>query len=205
MKRVHFLTIILFFLTTATGYFVYIQYKTYSIESEYSRVLQTNTLKSYNDFIEKYKNTKYSVQISYYRDKKAFEDATQIDTLEAYQEFLDSYPHSAWYRNVVYHRDKAALERAKKERTLKSIVRFLKAYPHSSWLPQANYYLSYQFGFKNLSEAEEYLPDYNEKDLASKVSQRQKESSQITMENFFQINRVDYNSHKEEENDASDK
>ncbi|PIE72213.1 MAG: hypothetical protein CSA20_09085 [Deltaproteobacteria bacterium] len=166
MKRDHFLTIILFFLTAATGYFVYIQYKNYSIENEYGKALQINTLKNYNDFIEKYKNTKYSIKIAYYRDKKAFENATQIDTLEAYQDFLDSYPQSAWYRNVVYHRDRAALERAKKERTLKSIVRFLKDYPHSSWLPQANHYLRHQFGFKSLSEAEECLPDYNEKTVS---------------------------------------
>ncbi len=205
MKIVHFLTIIFFFLTISAGRFVYIQHKRYSIENEYNSVLQANTLKGYNDFIEKYKNTKYSVEIIYYRDKKAFENATQKDTLEAYQRFLDSYPQSAWYRNVVYYRDKAALERAKKEHTLKSIVRFLKNYPYSRWLPQANYYLRHQFGFKSLSEAEEYLPDFDENNLASRSSQRQKNTCKFTMENFFQINRVSYNSHKEEENDASDK
>ena len=161
IKRDYVVLVMLFAVVTAVSYFVYFKYQENIIEAEYKNALIVNTVENYNDYLENNQNTKYRVDIIYYRDKKAFENAKGIDTLESYQAFLDTYPQSSWISNVVYHRDRTALERAKEDRTLKAIINFLNKYPNSSWLPQANHYLRHQFGFKNLSEAEYYLPNYN--------------------------------------------
>ncbi len=161
IKRDYVVVVMLLFSITTVSYLVYFKHQENSIKVEYKNALVVNTLQNYRSFTEKHKNTKYGVDIIYYRDKKAFENAKEIDSFESYQGFLDKYPKSAWYSNVVYHRDRTALEMAKEDRTLESIVQFLNKFPNSSWLPQANYYLRHQFGFKSLSEAEHYLPNYN--------------------------------------------
>ncbi|WP_028582168.1 tetratricopeptide repeat protein [Desulfogranum japonicum] len=161
IKKDHVVLVMLFAVSTAVSYLIYFKYQENIIEEEYKNALAVNTVENYNDYLINNNNTKYMVDIIYYRDKKAFENAKEIDTFESYQAFIDNYPQSSWISNVVYHRDRTALERAKKDRTLKSIVNFLNTYPKSGWLPQANYYLRHQFGFNDLSEAEYYLPNYN--------------------------------------------
>ncbi|MGL1931351.1 MAG: hypothetical protein OCC45_06275 [Desulfotalea sp.] len=151
------LSIILVILVSVLAYFVYLQYQKHSIDVEFNRVLRVNTMESYNNFIQKNKNTKDSADMAYYRDKKAFTNAKKINSLESYQSFLDSYPGSSWQNNVVYYRDKSALDRAKKIETLEAIISFLKNYPNSAWLPQGNYVLRHTYGFNNVSEAEIYL------------------------------------------------
>ena len=121
-------------------YLLILQYRNNQLDIEYKNTLQTNTLESYNKFIRTHKNTKYSSDIIYYRDKQAFIKAKEIDTLESYQLFLDTYPNSPWYGNVVYFRDKKALERAKEIATLESYQLFLDTYPNSSWYENAVYF-----------------------------------------------------------------
>jgi outer membrane protein assembly factor BamD (BamD/ComL family) len=154
--------ILLFFIALCVSYLGYFKYQEYGIESEYRDALSVDKLQNYNDFLKRHPNAKYSVDIKYYRDKNAFNYAKSIDTFEKYQDFLNNYPTSDWYSNVVYHRDRTALDRVKETRTLPSIVEFINNYPNSSWLPQANYYLRHTFGFNSVSEAEKYLPNYNQ-------------------------------------------
>lgn len=137
-----------------------IEYKKYEIKEKFANASATNTIESYNEFIDKYLDSEYRYEAIKRRDSVAFSLARKNNTFDAYQNFLDSYPKSEWSSNAIYFRDKSALEYAKEEKTLDAIITFLRKYPESSWVSNARYYLRHQFGFNHESEVN-LLPKYN--------------------------------------------
>jgi len=99
----------------------------------------------YRKIIKREGVSQSAAQITYYKDKKAFESAKKIGTLISYQTFLDNYPTSAWREYAIYFRDKAAYIEAINSGSQEAIVHFIQIYPDSSWIPNAKHHLRNTF------------------------------------------------------------
>ncbi|MFT5778130.1 MAG: outer membrane protein OmpA-like peptidoglycan-associated protein [Crocinitomicaceae bacterium] len=105
----------------------------------YKNACDVNTVKTLQQFIDKYPNSK---EINLAKDKRnalAFSQAEEISTVASFQYFIDEYPKAKEIESAKDLRDALAYETARKENTVSAFDDFIHRYPQSRKITAAYY------------------------------------------------------------------
>lgn len=113
----------------------------------------TNSVESYNSFINFYKKSpqSYIDKAILRRNIVAFDQAKIKNTVEAYQYFIDTYPEAVQYNKAIELRNQVAFINAKEENTIEAFEYFINTYPDAIEVPEAHMHI-HDIAYKNATE-----------------------------------------------------
>ncbi len=139
-------------------------------DAAYRKAIETNTIKSYKEFLSRYPNSEYANDIQSRYDEKDYREAVGANTDSAYLKYLKEHPYSVYIDSVMAFVEELEYEKAIKS-TNPSICRtFIEDYPHSSHIStiqkkldnmETDYYKTYiNVAIEKLSRTK--LQEYNQ-------------------------------------------
>ncbi len=118
------------------------KYKNSAIERRdvvaYAEASKTNTVESYQSFMNNYPIAKQFRDAEKNRNALAFLNAKKTDNIDAYKYFINKYPNAQEVSQAWYRIHELAYQFAQKQNTSKSYKDFLDAYPYSIQANDAN-------------------------------------------------------------------
>ena len=110
------------------------------VKKEYEKAKQTNTIQSYEEFIQQYPNNNYTKKArvkldSLHNDKikKDYEKAKQSNTIQSYEEFIQQYPNDNYTEKARAKLDSLHYEIVASKDSIKTYEEFISEHPNSSF------------------------------------------------------------------------
>ena len=134
-------------------------------EQAYKDAITIDSLKSYDEFLRKYSESKFAPKVYLLREKLYFDAISDSNTLEDYNNYLKEYPKGKYIIEVNEAKDKLSYEFSKQLNTPESYYNYLKEYPDGKYVQDVktsmeNYYYEKTKQFKTLESYNNYLKNY---------------------------------------------
>ncbi|MBN1559113.1 tetratricopeptide repeat protein [candidate division KSB1 bacterium] len=106
-------------------------------EQKFQKAQEENTIKAYQEFVDKYPNSKFADIAGKKIASLAFEKAISSNTEQAFIEFIDKYPESELVVDAKKNVERIAFEQAAGKATEQACRDFIEKYPDSELVPDA--------------------------------------------------------------------
>ena len=109
-----------------------------SMLSRYDNVKEIDTIEAYEEFIQKYPDSEFTIEASKRIEELEFDKAKSKNTIETYNKFIEKYPDSKFVLeakdNVIAMKD---FENIKTKNTIEAFNKFIKEHPNCSLVDKA--------------------------------------------------------------------
>lgn len=103
----------------------------------YAAAEQTNTLESYQHFIDNFNDKTFLEQAVNFRNQKAYVRALSVKTPQALDEFVKKYPEAAEAKEAKERYEKMLYEQTTADQTYQSYKKYLVTYPTGAYTEEA--------------------------------------------------------------------
>lgn len=103
----------------------------------YQAAEQTNSLESYQHFIDNFNDQPLLEQAINFRNQKAYMRAMSLKTPDAINEFIKKYPQAAEVKEAKEHYEKMLYEQTTADQKFESYKKYLETYPTGAYVKEA--------------------------------------------------------------------
>lgn len=138
-------------------------------DAAYRKAIETNTVKSYKEFLSRYPNSEHAADIQSRYDEKDYREAVRKNTENAYAKYMKEHPNSVYVDSVKVFVEEFAYKKAITSTDLSACRKFIEDYPNSNHVStiqkklekmETDYYKTYvNISTENLSRNK--LQEYN--------------------------------------------
>ena len=131
----------------------------------YNRAKQVNTIKSYDEFLTNYPDSKYSSDAKSQREKVFYEQSLTDNTIVSFNKYLSEYPHGKWKNSVQNKIEQLTWNETLKTNSIDSYKKFITNFPKSDNVQNAlsnieELYWSETIKQKTISSFQSYISEY---------------------------------------------
>ena len=109
----------------------------YPQKGKWKKAQDINTIESYQEFINKYPDSKYLSAAKIQFTKLEFEKSEGINTLNEYKSFLEKYPESNYTEEVNHLIESLIWDNTITANTIESYESYIEQYPEGSYMSEA--------------------------------------------------------------------
>jgi formylglycine-generating enzyme required for sulfatase activity len=149
-------------------------------KSAFKNAQEKGTIASYNEFIQKYGDSKYASQAKKLREELRFKKIKEDNTIPGYEQYLKEYPNGIFASEANKLREELRFKKIKEDNTIPGYEQYLKEYPNGIFASEANK-LREELRFKNVKEEntisvyDQYLKEYPNGIFASEANKLREE------------------------------